>query len=95
MTSQAVVALNAMKVDWNADWRIPYDPWNPFKDELTLGYFPKGTEGDYNADITFLIGFRDIKALNGRAASDLFDYWGRWVQHVVKGFEGRTLEAFN
>lgn len=92
LTSRAVVALNHLSVEWNADWRIPYDPWDPFKDELTIGYFPPGTEGDYDADITFLIGFRDIEALNGWAASDLFEYWGRWTQHVVKGLEGRVLE---
>lgn len=93
LTSRAVVALTELKVVWNADWRVPYDPWDPLKDELTIGYFPKGTKGDYNADVTFLICFSDIEALNGRAASDLFDYWGRWVQHIVKGLEGRVLEA--
>ena len=93
LTSRAVVSLAQLKIIWAADWRIPSEPWNPLKDELTLGYFPQGSEGDYDADIVFLIGFRDIEALNGHAASDLFEYWGRWVQHVVKGLERRILES--
>lgn len=93
LASRGVVALNKLNVRWNADWRIPYDPWDPFKDELTLGYFPKDTEGDYDADVTFQIGFRDIKALNGRSCSDLFEYWGSYANHVVKELERKVIES--
>lgn len=92
LSSRAACALTGMSVNWNADWRIPYNPWDPFKEELTIGYFPKGTKGDYDAELTFLISFRDVEALKAHAASDVFDYWGAYAQHVVKALEGRVVE---
>lgn len=93
LASRAFVAINQMQVLWDGDWRIPYNPWDPLKEELTLGYFSQGSKGDYNADVSFLIGFRDIETLNGRACSDLFSYWGSFANHVVKGLERRVIEG--
>lgn len=95
LTSRAIAHVETGKINWPGNWRIPHpeNMWDEAKEQLTLGYFPVDTEGDYDFEIVSTIGFRDVPELGRRAASDLFAYWGSYAKHFVKRFEGRVAEA--
>lgn len=93
LRSAALVRIAEMKIDWDADWRVPYNAEGTAEDEVTLGYFPVGSEGNYEADITMFITFREVERLRNHAASDLFDYWGSFANHAVGSLEGRVTKS--
>lgn len=93
LTSLAIARVSAMKIDWNADFRIPYASENGGENEVTLGYFPVDTDGNYDAEVTMLITFLDNEKLRSYAASDLLEHWGSYANHVVKRLEARVIES--
>jgi hypothetical protein len=94
LNAAAIASITGMRVAWNADWVIPYpeNMWNSAKNELTMGYFPKETKGNYQADFAFFVAFSEA-GLAGHGAANLFDYWGSYANHFVKRFEGRVAES--
>ena len=97
LTSHASAMLAEMKINWNADWRVPFveKMWDGAKDQLTYGYFPVGTQGDYNVELAFQVSFREMPGFEQHPASHLFDYWGSYANHFVERFERRVVDSLS